>query len=408
MLKKATFFRTFRNPMRKINSALVVATFLREITVFTRFDFDVLRNTNSTVVLSLDRLEGQKEHKFHFNAPTSRDRIQRTGFVVSIFAVWLALGFSGFGVASSSGFVNSHGFVNSPSVEILPIAGSSVSLHSSVAVSTSSNALIPTPQDDVELINRIWTDNKAQQVRGIFRARIAGVVKIENTDGEVTSMPFSSLVEGDQEYVEAVIAKFGSAPNTRTWSDTSGNNFRGAYKKLNKSEVEFLLIDDDKRMNIETIFLTAQDIDYLIEKINSETTAPVNRDRSYRVWRFYDANSNALRCIGQYKKVVGKNLVLNQVDSEYRIPLSQLDSNEINYLQQIDPSLRGKINSRSGENFAETRNETAAAEKRQLTIESARVQPIWWISIGIVFLLLLALIAIRYIYESSAPEWDDD
>lgn len=397
VLKKATFFRTFRNRMRKINSALLAAPFLRDITVFTRFHVDVFRNTNSTIVLSMDslkgkKLEGKKEHKFRFKALAEMYRIQWIGFVVSIFAFWLALSFPAISAAYSTGFA------------VSPTFG----INTAAVTSISSNSFAPNSQDDVELINRIWTDTNAQQVLGVFRARISGVVKIEDTDGVVTSMPYGSLIPGDQEYVDAVVAKFGSAPNARTWSDTSGNNFRGTYKKLNKSELEFLLIDDDKRMNIETIFLTAQDIDYLIDKINSETTAPTNRDRSFRLWRFYDANSNALRCIGQYKKVVGNDLVLNQVGAEFRIPLAQLDSSEISYLQQIDPSLRERISQRTGGNFAEKRTTGVDENPRRLSIDGGSVQPIWWISIGIVFLLLLALIAIRYIYESSTPEWDDD
>lgn len=274
--------------------------------------------------------------------------------------------------------------------------------------STSSNAFPAGPQQDVELVNRIWTDVEAREVRGVFRARLGDTVKIENLNGEVISFPYDSLTQGDKDYVDAAVAKFGPTPNSRTWSDTSGNNFRGSFVKLNKSEIEFLLLDDDRRMNIETVFLTEQDIDYLLNKISSEARVPSNRDRSYRVWRFYDANSNALRCIGQYKKVVGKNLVLYQVDTEYRIPIDQLDASEIDYLKQIDPTLRGQIGRRSGEDYVSSPYKSEEEKKRQQTIENGRVRPIWWVSIGLVFLLLLSLIAIRYIYESSAPEWDDN
>lgn len=274
--------------------------------------------------------------------------------------------------------------------------------------SNSSNTFPIGPQQDVELVNRIWTDIQAREVRGVFRARLGDTVKIENLNGKVISFPFESLTQGDKDYVDAVVAKFGPTPNSRTWSDTSGNNFRGSYVKLNESKIQFLLLDDDRQMDIETLFLTEQDIDYLLNKINSEARVPSNRDRSYRVWRFYDANSNAIRCIGQYKKVTGKTLILNQVDAEFRIPIAQLDSSEIDFLQQIDPSLRGRISRRSSEDFDSSRPTTDEEKKRQQTIENGRVRPIWWVSIGLVFLLLLALIAIRYIYESSAPEWDDN
>ena len=90
------------------------------------------------------------------------------------------------------------------------------------------------------------------------------------------------------------------------------------------------------------------------------------------------------------------------------IKRTQLDSSEISYLQQIDPSLRERISQRTGGNFAEKRTTGVDENPRRLSIDGGSVQPIWWISIGIVFLLLLALIAIRYIYESSTPEWDDD
>lgn len=157
VLKKATFFRTFRNRMRKIQSALLAAPFLRDITVFTRFHVDVFRNTNSTIVLSMDslkgkKLEGKKEHKFRFKALAEMYRIQWIGFVVSIFAFWLALSFPAISAAYSTGFA------------VSPTFG----INTAAVTSISSNSFAPNSQDDVELINRIWTDTNAQQVLGVF------------------------------------------------------------------------------------------------------------------------------------------------------------------------------------------------------------------------------------------------
>ncbi|MEE2639553.1 MAG: hypothetical protein VX768_02895 [Planctomycetota bacterium] len=260
-------------------------------------------------------------------------------------------------------------------------------------------------QDEVnEIVARIWTDRENRQVSATFKAKLGDRVKVEKYNGEMTSFPYNALVEEDQLYVDAVVRKFGSAPGARTWGDTSGNNFRGSFVKLAKSELEFLLLDEEKKMRIETIFLTSQDVDFILQELNQ--ALPRARVKiAYRVWSYKDANGNALQTLGRYKRLSGEKVVLTQRDEVHMIPLSRLDPSELDYIITIEPSTRSVV---AGFQDPQVSGGDGKSERRKSGSANAEIKPIWWISIGLIFLLLLTLISIKYVYESGAREWDDE
>ena len=261
-------------------------------------------------------------------------------------------------------------------------------------------------QDDgpSEIVTRIWTDKENRQVSATFKALIGGTVKVEKYNGEMSSFPYDALMSDDQKYVDAVVRKFGSAPGARTWSDTSGNNFRGSFVQISKSEVEFLLLDEEKRMKIEAVFMTEQDISFILDELNK--SIPTRRiNLRYRNWAYKDANGNELRAIGRYKSVNGSNLVLTQMEGTHLIPLSRLASQDLDYVATVDPSSKGLLAEYQGASVS--RSDDVDSKKKKTAI-NADVKPIWWISLGLVFLLMLVLISIKYVYESADREYDDE
>ena len=260
-------------------------------------------------------------------------------------------------------------------------------------------------QDDVtEIVARIWTDKQNRQVSATFKAKLGDLVKVEKYNGEMASFPYESLVEGDQRYVDAVVRQFGLAPGARTWSDTNGQNFRGSFVTLDKSEIVFVLLDEERRMNIETLFVTSQDVEFILDELNK--SVPRNRTSiRYRVWSYRDANNNELKSIGQYKTLSGEKVVLNQVDGVHMIPLSRLKDSDLDYIVGLDPNTRGIV---SQFQTQQTSDGASSSKKSGSSSKSPEIGAIWWVSLGLIFLLMLVLISVKYVYESGAPEFDDD
>lgn len=253
-----------------------------------------------------------------------------------------------------------------------------------------------------EILHRVWTDRKNRQVNAKFIGRFGDVIKVEKYDGGLASFTYQELSDGDQEYVDAVVRKFGSSPGARTWSDTTGKNFRASFVRLNRSELEFMLIDEERKISIETLFLSKQDIEYILDRLNR--SVPRNGLR-YRVWSYLDSQGNELRSIGQYKRLSGDKVVLTQMDGFQMIELSRLRKPDLTYIETVDPTVEKTI---AQFQKALSENEGAPENSAKQESETPQISPIWWISLGLVFLLMLGLISIKYIYESGEPEFDDE
>ncbi|MEC9094650.1 MAG: hypothetical protein VX438_18215, partial [Planctomycetota bacterium] len=174
-----------------------------------------------------------------------------------------------------------------------------------------------------EIVARIWTDKENQQVNAIFRAQQGNRVKVEKYNGEIVSFSYDALIPEDQQYLDEVVEKFGAAPGVRTWTDTSGNRFRGFFLTIDKSEIEFLLLSEEKIIRVESIFISQSDIDHILRDLDKYRS----RRRvhyPYRSWSYRDVHGNQLMSLGKYKELAGENLVLTQRGEVHRIPLSRL------------------------------------------------------------------------------------
>lgn len=255
-----------------------------------------------------------------------------------------------------------------------------------------------------EIIRRIWTREDGSQVSATFAAKLGDVVKVEKFDGTMVSFSYSSLVEADQNYVDAVVRKFGSAPGARTWSDVNGKNFLGSFVRVEGSEIEFMLVNEERLIRIETLFLVSQDIEFILDELNS--SLPRSRKKlGYRVWTYRDARNNELRMIARYSRTNDDDVLVNQDKKTILVPLTRLSQKDLDYILEVDDSTAQIIEPlrdrrRVGLPAGDTRVDTES--------EAPEMSPIWWISLGLVFLLMLGLISIKYVYESGEREFDDE
>lgn len=259
-------------------------------------------------------------------------------------------------------------------------------------------------QDGQQIIARIWTDQDNRQVSAIFKAKVDNQVKLEKYNGEIVSLDYDTLIRADQSYVDDIVNRFGTAPGSRTWSDTNGNNFRGMFVGLEKSEIEFILIDEDKKIRLETIFLSEQDVRFVLGELNKNTPSRLSSNR-YRIWSYRDANQNRLQSIAKYKHVEGDLVVVSQLDQTFRIRLSRLSEDDLDFIAVADPVAKSAI----ARFQTQSENEKKSGkEKVEKSAAPPEITPIWWVSLGLIFILMLVLISIKYVYESSEPEWDDE
>ena len=260
-------------------------------------------------------------------------------------------------------------------------------------------------QDDVsDIIQRIWTYGNNSQVSGEFVAKFGDVVKVEKYDGTVISLSYAELIPEDRAYVDTVVRKFGSAPGARTWSDINLNNFRGTFIRPVKSELEFMLVSEDRPILVETIFISDQDIDFILSKLNGALPRSL-RNRPYRVWTYRDANNNELRSIGRYSRLEEEAALLGQLEGSHLIPLNRLSKKDLDYIRGIDEFAKRVVDRILNIGVDEDLTENKSVDS---AFEAPTISPIWWLSLGLIFVLMLGLISIKYVYESGEREYDDD
>lgn len=262
---------------------------------------------------------------------------------------------------------------------------------------------------------RTWTTRDGQQLDGKFLSRVDNAVRIESREGEEQTLDYQQLVEEDQRWIDQVVAQLqppaedrsretvSSEPAARTWCDINGRTFRADLLTLDGSEVEFMLSDENRKLRMETLLLSRQDIDHILKQLNR--SLPVDQgDQRFRVWSYQDANQNESRMIGLYVGLNQENLILNQPDGVRTIPIARLKPCELDYIVAIDNSTRGAIDPIRNSNDWDL---LATQKKKDFSSGVPSLSPMWWFSLGLIFLLMLGLISVKYIYESQ-PEFDDD
>lgn len=255
-----------------------------------------------------------------------------------------------------------------------------------------------------EVVSRIWTQADGAQVSGKFAAQAGNEIKIEKYDGTILSLTYDSLIAEDKSYVDEVVKKFGSAPGARTWSDINLKNFRGTFVRPVKSELEFLLLNEERRIRIEALFLSAQDLEYILEQMNGSLPS-TKRSRLYRIWTYRDANQNELRSVGRFIRLAEDEVMLQQMGGAQLIPLTRLSDKDLDYVRNVD-TFSGSIVDRYLKASSEDRDSKNIARTESSEVPTLGI--IWWISLGLIFLLMLGLISIKYVYESGQPEYDDE
>ncbi|MDB4794129.1 hypothetical protein OAG51_01795 [Pirellulaceae bacterium] len=262
-------------------------------------------------------------------------------------------------------------------------------------------------QDDgiTEIVSRIWTKKDGSQVTATFKSKTGDQIDVEKYDGLMASLIIDDLVQGDQDYVDEVVQKFGSAPGAHSWLDSNGKSFRGSFVRMEGTQLVFHLIDEQRRITIETMFISQNDLEYLLATLNQKHRSPIGNSPRYRAWTFKNDRNIELQSLGQYYELREETVELKQEDGRTAIALSQLSEPDLRYLvgllpdkvDQITPFLPTSFAALNGS--SQNRND----KKDNLPI----IGTMGWISFGLISLLMLTLITIKYVYESSRKDWDD-